>query len=89
MEARRAIVAHASVAEGLEHQRSAWLLAAGDGDAELAHAIRALSSDPERARRLGCAARAQLESHHPWPGIAEQTLALVEEAIRRRRQSRV
>jgi len=78
MEAGRAIVAHARVGDALEHGHSAWLLAPGAGEQELAAAIRALAGDPARAARLGRAARATLEAHFAWPKLAERTLALCE-----------
>ncbi len=85
MEARRAIVARAGIAEGLEHGRSAWLLRPEATDAELADAIRALLDDPGRAARLGRAARAQLEAQHAWPDLARRTLELAGEVRRRAR----
>jgi glycosyltransferase involved in cell wall biosynthesis len=80
MEAGRAVVAHRSVAEGLEHARSAWLLP-DDADAGAwAAAIRRLREQPERAETLGRAARAHLEHHHAWPALARDTLDLVRAA---------
>jgi glycosyltransferase involved in cell wall biosynthesis len=84
MEARRAIVARSEVAEGLEHDRSAWLLDGAGGDAELAGAIRALLADRGRAERLGRAARAHLEAQHGWSGLARRTLEVAEAAALRR-----
>jgi len=76
MEAGRAIVAHAGVADALEHDREAWLLAPGSGAADLADAIGSLASDPARASRLGRGARAALEARFTWPPLAERTLSL-------------
>jgi glycosyltransferase involved in cell wall biosynthesis len=83
MEAGRAIVAHAEVAEGLEHGREAWLLPADASAADLAEAIGALAKDPERAARLGQGARAALESRFAWPPLAQRTLALCEQVLTR------
>jgi glycosyltransferase involved in cell wall biosynthesis len=85
MEARRAIVARAEVAEGLEHDRTAWLLAPEADDDELAGAIRMLLADRARAERLGRAARTHLEAHHGWSGLARRTLAVTEKLPGRRR----
>ena len=76
MEAGRAIVAHASVAGALKHDREAWLLGPGATPADLAGAIGALASDPARAARLGSGARAALTARFAWPPLAERTLAL-------------
>jgi len=78
MEAGRAIVAHARVADALEHDHSAWLLAPGATPADLADAIGALASDPARAARLGRGARAALETRFAWPPLARRTLTLCE-----------
>jgi glycosyltransferase involved in cell wall biosynthesis len=78
MEAGRAIVAHAPVADVLEHGDSAWLLAPGATPADLAAAIGALARDPARAGRLGRGARAALETRFAWPPLARRTLALCE-----------
>jgi glycosyltransferase involved in cell wall biosynthesis len=85
MEARRAIVAHAELAEGLEHDRSAWLLDAAGARGDLAAAIRLLVADRARAERLGRAARAHLETRHGWTDIARRTLALAGDPALRRR----
>jgi glycosyltransferase involved in cell wall biosynthesis len=78
MEAGRAIVAHACVADALEHGHSGWLLAPGSTPNELAAAIRTLANDPARAARLGRAARATLATRFAWPPLAQRTLALCE-----------
>ena len=77
MEAGRAIVARRGLAEGLVHGESALLVPPDAPPEELAAAIRALLSDPERAERMGRAARAQLERRHAWPALARETLSLV------------
>ena len=80
MDAGRAIVARRGVAPGLEHARSAWLVAPDAGPEEFAAALRALAADPARARSLGAGARAALEAEHAWPALARRTLALAAEA---------
>jgi len=77
MEASLPIVARAEQGTGLVHDRDAWLVARGGGAAELAHGLRVLASDPERAKRLGRAARTRLETHHQWPGLAQRTETLL------------
>ena len=77
MEAARPIVAHASVGEGLEHERSGWLLP-DDADAGAwAGALRRLLDDPTLADGIGIGARRVLEERHAWPPLAAQTLALI------------
>ncbi len=83
MEAGLPIVAYALIAEGLEHERSAWLLPRGAGAAELSDAIRHLFGDRALAARLGRGAREVLEARHGWPAIAERTLRFAA-ALRRR-----
>jgi glycosyltransferase involved in cell wall biosynthesis len=83
MEAGRAIVAHADVAEALEHGREAWLLPAGSTAADLAEAIGTLAKDPERAAQLGQGARTALETRFAWPPLAQRTLALCEAVLAR------
>jgi glycosyltransferase involved in cell wall biosynthesis len=75
LEAARPVVAYAGSAPGLEHDRSAWLVSPEQGARGLAQAVRRLLADPERARRLGQAARALLEAQHAWPELAARTLA--------------
>ena len=53
MEASRAIVARASLADPLEHDRSGWLLSDDAAPAAWAVAANALLGDPARAARLG------------------------------------
>jgi len=76
MEARRAIVARAGVADGLVHGESAWLLGAADGAGSLARAVRTLAGDRALAARLGEGGRVVLERRHAWPDLARETLAL-------------
>jgi glycogen synthase len=47
---------------------------------DLAGAINAVVTDPERARRYGAAGRIRAEQYFSWDAIAEKTLALYEEA---------
>jgi glycosyltransferase involved in cell wall biosynthesis len=82
MEAARPIVAHQGVVDGLEHDRSAWLLPPDAPPARLSQALCALFADPARAARLGRGARAVLESRHGWAGLAARTLALARAAGR-------
>lgn len=78
MEASRAIVAREGVADTLVHGRSAWLLRRDAPVGELAAALRHVSDDAGLAARLGAGARASLEQHHDWSGIARRTLELVD-----------
>ncbi|MBW2289509.1 MAG: glycosyltransferase family 4 protein [Deltaproteobacteria bacterium] len=78
MEAAAPIVAIEGVAEGLIHDESAWLLPRAVCSEALADGIRRLLMDPERARRVGEAARRQLEAVHGWHSITERTLTLLE-----------
>ncbi|MDE0886616.1 MAG: glycosyltransferase family 4 protein [Myxococcota bacterium] len=77
MEAGRPIVAFAGAAPGLVHDESAHLLEREAGAPALALALTALVSDPERSQRLGAGAQRQLERRHPWPSVAERTLAFL------------
>ena len=81
MEASRAIVARAGVAEGLEHGRSACLLSESDTPSQLGKSLGQLLARQHDARQLGQAARQILETRHSWPDIAKRTLALAERAI--------
>jgi len=80
MEAARPIVAHAGVAEGLEHGGSGWLLPDGAGPEAWAEALAALLADPRRGATLGAGARARLEACHAWPDLARATLERVARA---------
>ena len=83
MEASRAIVARAQIAETLEHGRSGWLLSPDARAGEIVTAVGALLEAPARARALGEGARAVLESRHAWTGLAKRTVAFAE-SVRRR-----
>src|SRR6516225_2096647 len=50
---------------------------------ELAEGIRRLLEDPERCRRFGDAGRRRVEDIFSWTAIAQQTIQLYEELIRR------
>ncbi len=77
MEASRAIVARASVAESLVHQRSAWIVADDAPPAAWAAAVSALLADPAGAARLGAEARRTLEREHDPAALARDVLALL------------
>jgi glycosyltransferase involved in cell wall biosynthesis len=77
MEASRAIVARASVAESLVHQRSAWIVADDAPPAAWAAAVNALLADPAGAARLGAEARRTLECEHDPAERARDVLALL------------
>ena len=82
MEASRAIVATEGVVDGLEHERSAWLLPANAPAGALADAMRRLAGDPTLAARLGAGARAVLALRHAWPDLARRTLRLTSAVAR-------
>jgi glycosyltransferase involved in cell wall biosynthesis len=82
MEAARPIVAREGIADGLVHDRSAWLLPRDAGAEHFAAALRGLLGDPGHAERLGRGGRAVLEERHAWPQLARRTVAFVEQ-IRR------
>jgi glycosyltransferase involved in cell wall biosynthesis len=77
MEASRAIVARASVADSLVHRRSAWLLADDAPPGAWAAAVNALLADPAGAARLGADARRTLEREHDPAALARDVLALL------------
>ena len=77
MEASRAIVARASVAESLVHQRSAWILADDAPPAAWAAAVNALLADPAGTARLGAEARRTLEREHDPAALARDVLVLL------------
>jgi glycosyltransferase involved in cell wall biosynthesis len=83
METARPIIAFEDIADGLEHDRSAWLLPPDAGPKEFAGAVRTLHGDTERADRIGAAARSHLESHHGWHDLAVRTLRFCEDAARK------
>ncbi len=78
MDAGRAIVARACVADTLVHGESAWLLAPDAPAGELAGAIQRCFDDAALRGALGAGARRTLAKHHDWPTLALHTLALVE-----------
>ena len=61
----RPIVASPQAAEGIDAQDGAHFLIAAD-PAEEVQAICALLADPDRARRLGEAARSRVEQRYRW-----------------------
>jgi glycosyltransferase involved in cell wall biosynthesis len=67
----------------VEAAQGGLFVAPGDADA-LAEAVRALSLDRERARAMGRAARAYVESHFDRQQQADQFIALVEHMTERR-----
>jgi glycosyltransferase involved in cell wall biosynthesis len=77
MEASRPIVARASVADTLVHQRSAWIVADDAPPAAWVAAVRALLADPVGAARLGAEARRTLEREHDPAALARDVLALL------------
>jgi glycosyltransferase involved in cell wall biosynthesis len=78
MDAARAIVARAPVADTLVHGESAWLLAPDAGPRELARALARCFEDARLREVLGAGAERALAKHHDWPTLALHTLALVE-----------
>ena len=83
MEAARAIVLRADLAESLVHDESGWLLPADAGPDDFAAALRALAEGAGLRSRLGAGARRALATRHTWPPLAERTLALVRAAMAR------
>ena len=77
MEASRAIVARASVADTLTHEHSAWLVADDAKPAAWSAAVNALLADPARAAQLGAEARRTLEREHDPIVLARDLLALL------------
>jgi len=81
LEAQRAVVARAPLADTLAHDESGCLLA-HDADArELGAGIARLYDDAQLASRLGASAHRVLRKAHDWPALALDTLDLVREAI--------
>jgi glycosyltransferase involved in cell wall biosynthesis len=78
MEASRAIVARASVADPLEQGRSGIVLRDDAPPAAWVAAVNALLADPALAARLGAEARRTLERAHDPAAIARDVLAFVE-----------
>jgi glycosyltransferase involved in cell wall biosynthesis len=81
MEAGRAIVARARLADTLVHGESAWLLAEDAGPDAFAAALRTLAADRALRARLGAGARRALAERHAWPPLAAATLELVRKAL--------
>ena len=75
MEASRAIVARASIADPLVHDRSGWLVADDAPPAAWAEAVDALVADPARAARLGAEAHRTLLREHDPAALALRLLA--------------
>ncbi|HLV05812.1 MAG TPA: glycogen synthase [Actinomycetaceae bacterium] len=50
-------------------------------EADLAEALTAAVSDPERARAMGAAGRRRAEEHFSWDAIGERTLAFYEQVL--------
>jgi glycosyltransferase involved in cell wall biosynthesis len=67
------------IGEVLEHDRTAWLVRPGDADS-LAAGIETLLDDPDRAARLGQAARERAVEAHTWRAHVERII----EALRER-----
>jgi glycosyltransferase involved in cell wall biosynthesis len=61
------------IGEVLEHDRTAWLVPAGDPDA-LADGLNLLLQDPDRRDRVGTAAREDAVAHHTWRAHTQRTL---------------
>jgi glycosyltransferase involved in cell wall biosynthesis len=78
MEAGRAIVALASIADPLRDGVSGRLLSDAASPADWAGAIDALAADPATAARLGAAARAVLAREHDPGHGAERLLRWIE-----------
>lgn len=78
MEAGRAIVARASIADPLVHDHSGWLVSDAASAQAWADAVSALLADPVLAARLGAAARRTLEAEHDPASLARRVIDLVE-----------
>ncbi len=77
MEASRAIVARASVADTLMHEHSAWLVGDDAKPAAWSAAVNALLADPARAAQLGAEARRTLEREHDPITLARDVLGVL------------
>ena len=84
MEAERAIVARAPLADTLMHGESGWLLELGADARALARAIARVYDDAPLAAQLGAGARRVLRKSHDWPSLALDTLELTREALTRK-----
>jgi len=80
MEAGRPILAHADVADTLEHGTSGWLLPQSAGPELWAAALCQLFDDAPLGRTLGAGAAQVLAKHHAPSNHAADTLALVSRA---------
>ncbi len=85
MEASRALVARAELADTLCHGASGWLLPASVDGRALAEVLRGLARDPALRHRLGRGARRSLETHHDPATVASATCALLAELAATRR----
>jgi glycosyltransferase involved in cell wall biosynthesis len=85
MEASRAIVARAPLADTLVHGESGWLLARDADAGALAQAVARVWDDPALAQHLGAGAQRVLAKQHDWSNLAQATLALARAAAARRR----
>lgn len=80
MVAGRPIVAAAGSAHGLHHMETAWIVPNRD-TAAFAQAILALLANRRLARRLGQAARREVEQHYTWPACAQRVEAVYREVL--------
>jgi glycosyltransferase involved in cell wall biosynthesis len=85
MEAGRAIVARASIADPLVHDRSGWLVPDAAPARTWSDAVHALRADPLLAARLGSAARRVLEAEHDPASLAHRVVTLIETIVAKRR----
>jgi len=85
LEASRAVVARAPLADTLAHGESAWLLGRDAAAGELATAIARVYDDSALAAQLGAGGQRALLKAHDWPALATDTLDLAREAIARGR----
>jgi glycosyltransferase involved in cell wall biosynthesis len=82
LEAGRAVVARASLADTLAHDESAWLLDDHASPRELGAALARVHDDAALAARLGAAGQRALQKQHDWPALALATLELAARARR-------
>jgi glycosyltransferase involved in cell wall biosynthesis len=85
LEAGRAVVARAPLADTLAHGESGWLLAEDAPASEVGAALARVFDDAPLAAQLGAGGRRALLKAHDWPALALDTLDLVREAIARGR----
>jgi glycosyltransferase involved in cell wall biosynthesis len=86
LEASRAVVARAPLADTLVHGESAWLLGRDASSSELAGAIARIYDDRGLAAQLGAGGQRTLLKAHDWPALATDTLGLTRVAIARGRR---